>query len=57
MIYTQNYIMQDQVKQVVPSLMKMDKTNQIAKIRRWFQITTFILATSCYIGALSLTAQ
>lgn len=58
MIYSQNYIMCDQVKQLVPSLMKKQQPlTRIEKIRGWIQIGAFFLATSCYIGALSLTAQ
>lgn len=51
-----HYIMRDQVRDLVPSLMSSPKPGTVARIREWLQIGVFGLAVLSYITALSLSA-
>ena len=56
-MYTQNqYIMRDQVRGLIPSLIKKDPRDRMNRLRTWLQLMVFALATLSYIAALSLTA-
>ena len=56
-MYTDNqYIMRDQVRGLIPSLIRKDPRDRMKRLRAWLQLTVFGLATLSYIAALSLTA-
>lgn len=56
-MYRENqYIMRDQVRGLVPSLLRKDPRDRLNRLRAWLQLTVFGLATLSYIAALSLTA-
>ena len=56
-MYSDNqYIMRDQVRGLVPSLIKKDPHDRLHRLRSWLQLAVFALATVSYLVALSLTA-
>lgn len=51
-----NYVMHDQVRNLVPSLNQVSNPDAPKGIRAWLQLAGFGLAVASYIVAIALTA-